>query len=211
MKLQHDIERIFGRGCFTRPVYYNYPGGLRFELSEAGGAIEQFITALRKATQVCSDVFRDQQSVVVCLRAHSNVIAETSRQVVRALRDAGISIPRERSLWRAPIESDDWWDEHTPEFWINLAFAVPVDRLQALLWCALATDFPIEPNPSCMLFLFNLPQQLMVWPYDDRGMDVVGPNHALLSQLYHQHNRYLLDYDRDEMDRVFAEPAGCSL
>ncbi|MDF9620243.1 DUF3885 domain-containing protein [Pseudomonas entomophila] len=206
VNLQGEIERIFGRDCFTRPVYYNYPGGLRFELSESGGVIEQFITALRKAMEVCSDVFRDEQALVVCLRGHSKVITETSRQVLRALGDAGITVARERSLWRDPIAPDDGWDEHTPEYWVTLAFEVPTSHLQALLWCALASDFPITPNPSCLLYLFNLPQQLMVWPYDDRGMDVVGPNHARLEQLYHQYNRYLLDHDRQTMDAVFAGP-----
>lgn len=46
----------------------------------------------------------------------------------------------------------------------------------------------------------------MVFPYDDRGMDVAGPNKDLLSQLYHQHNIYLLDYDRCAMDNTFAAP-----
>ncbi|MHC8338757.1 DUF3885 domain-containing protein [Pseudomonas sp. HLT2-19-2] len=43
--------------------------------------------------------------------------------------------------------------------------------------------------------------------YDDRGMDVVGPNKDLLSQLYRQHHTYLLDYDRHTMDTTFAGPA----
>lgn len=44
----------------------------------------------------------------------------------------------------------------------------------------------------------------MVFPYDDRGMDVVGPNKNLLLQLYRQHHPYLLDYDRDAMDATFG-------
>lgn len=45
----------------------------------------------------------------------------------------------------------------------------------------------------------------MVWPYNDRGMDIVGPNHKLLSYLYGKFNDYLLDHDRDVMDTVFAK------
>ena len=41
-------------------------------------------------------------------------------------------------------------------------------------------------------------------PYDDRGMDVIGPNHALLADLYHRFNERLLDYDRARMDGFFA-------
>nr|WP_279564018.1 DUF3885 domain-containing protein [Pseudomonas koreensis] len=47
----------------------------------------------------------------------------------------------------------------------------------------------------------------MVFPYDDRGMDVVGPNKNLLLQLYRLHHTYLLDYDRHTMDTTFSGPA----
>ncbi|WP_083186145.1 DUF3885 domain-containing protein [Pseudomonas floridensis] len=36
----------------------------------------------------------------------------------------------------------------------------------------------------------------MVFSYDDRGMGVIGPNTALLSQLYHYYHAYLLDHER---------------
>ncbi|WPN64513.1 DUF3885 domain-containing protein [Pseudomonas sp. P9_35] len=35
-------------------------------------------------------------------------------------------------------------------------------------------------------------------------MDVVRPNETPLRQLYCQHQEYLLDYDRAEMDSTFA-------
>lgn len=45
----------------------------------------------------------------------------------------------------------------------------------------------------------------MALPYDDRGMDVVGPNKALLSVLYNKHYQYLLEHDRAEIDATFGE------
>jgi hypothetical protein len=35
VNLQIEIERIFGCNTFARPLFYSYPGGLRFELSES--------------------------------------------------------------------------------------------------------------------------------------------------------------------------------
>ena len=46
MDLKHEIETIFEGRAFLRPLFYNYPGGLRFELAEGGTAIEQFLLAL---------------------------------------------------------------------------------------------------------------------------------------------------------------------
>lgn len=207
MNLQLEIERIFGGKAFARPLFYSYPGGLRFELSESGGEIEQFLTALRKSTKVCSDIFLDEATLVACLRIHSGSNRFAHRPVIYALRSAGINIPTKCSVWSEEIDQEEWFCESEPEYWINIAFEAPATLLQAFLWCALARDFAaIQPKPNCVLYLFNLKKRVMVFPYDDRGMDVVGPNKNMLSQLYRQHHTYLLDYDRHTMDTTFAGP-----
>lgn len=208
MNLRFEIERIFGDTAFARPLFYAYPGGLRFELSETGGVIEQFLTALRKSTTICSDIFIDAPTLVACLRLHSGTNRFAHRPVIRARRSAGITLPAQCTVWSEEIDPQDRCCESEPEYWINLAFEAPMPLLQAFLWCALARDFgAIQPSPDCTLRLFNLNRQVMVFPYDDRGMDVVGPNKALLSQLYRKHHAYLLEYDRQAMDATFTEPA----
>jgi hypothetical protein len=205
VNLREEIERIFEGNAFARPLYYSYPGGLRFELSETGGIIEQFQTALRKSTTICGDIFSDAATFVVCLRTHSGSHGFMHRAAIQAFRSAGVDFPPERSVWSEAIDPEEWYCEEEPECWINIAFEASIASLQTFLWCALAKDFgAIEPNPHCDVYLFNLPKQVMVFPYDDRGMDVVGPNTQLLSQLYERHNQYLLDYDRSAMDVTFG-------
>lgn len=207
MNLQLEIERIFEGKAFARPLFYTYPGGLRFELSETGGVIEQFLTALRKSAKICSDIFLDDATLVACLRVHSGINRFAHRPLIRALRSADINIPTECSVWSEEIDPEEWFCEKEPEYWINIAFEAPATQLQTFLWCALARDFSaIQPKPNCILYLFNLKKHVMVFPYDDRGMDVVGPNKNLLLQLYRLHHTYLLDYDRHTMDTTFSEP-----
>ncbi|MCP3748830.1 DUF3885 domain-containing protein [Pseudomonas sp. SBB6] len=205
MTLQLQIQQIFSGLAFARPLFYSYPQGLRFELAEGAGTLERFLLAVSKATTVCRDLFAGEQSMVVCLRVHSNGNGFAHRDVLRDLRAAGIRIPAQRSLWSQRLDPDDWFEEHQPEYWLHLAFEAPLSLLQPVLWCALA-DNPgtIRPSPCCGVYLFNLNQRLMALPYDDRGMDVVGPNHDVLSLLYRQHQPWLLDYDRERMDAAFA-------
>lgn len=205
MNLQLEIERIFAGKAFARPLFYSHPGGLRFELSETGEMIERFLTAVSKATKICSDVFVDDAKLVACLRIHSGSNRFAHRPQIHALRSAGINLPRGCSIWSEMRDRDEWFCEKEPEFWVNVAFEAPATLLRALLWCALAKDFGvIEPKPKCAVYLFNLNKHAMVFPYDDRGMDVVGPNKDLLSQLYRQHHSWLLDHDRHAMDNTFA-------
>ncbi|WDU64802.1 DUF3885 domain-containing protein [Pseudomonas poae] len=205
MTLKHRILQTFGENIFDRPLFYTYPGGLRFELSEAGNSIERFLTALRKATAICQKIFTAEDSLVITLRVHSGSNAFNHRQTLRSLRSAEIHIPAQRWIWSEEIDPGDWLSESEPEYWLNLAFEAPVALLETCLWCALASDFhAIKPSPWCDFYLFNLDKSILVLPYDDRGMDVVGPNKELLSALYRAHQAYLLDYDRPIMDHTFS-------
>lgn len=204
MSIQSSIASTFEGKAFLRPLFYSYPRGLRFELSEGGSFIQQFLTAHQKATKICSDVFNDHEQLIVCLRFRSELNAFAHRNMLRQLDAAGIKIPKKRELWAESIPSDERFDEDIEEWWLNLAFEASLELLPGLLWCAFSQDFSIiRPRPACAVYLFNLSAGIMVFPYDDRGMDVVGPNHAILSELYHKHKETLLDYDRVAMMEAF--------
>jgi Domain of unknown function (DUF3885) len=206
MGFQNEIETIFLGKSFERPLFYKYPGGLRFELSEGGTMLEQFLLAMRKATEICSDIFTIDHPITVCLRIRTGSNRFLHRHRLASLKVADIVIPKAREIWLEPIDAEDWSDDSQPEWWLNVAFEVSSTLIQNFLWCALSWDFgPIRPNPGCMVYLFNLQSELMVWAYDDRGMDVVGPNKTVLEELYNKYSTYLLDYDRAVMDATFAK------
>jgi hypothetical protein len=203
-RLRIEIEATFAGKAFLRPLFYSYPAGLRFELSEGGSALEQFLLALNKASRICTDIFPPEGSVVACLRLRAGNSSFSHRCELHELEKAGIKISHNRSIWLEPVPPEDWFEEAVEEFWLNVAFEISASLLQNLLWCSFSTDFPaIHPRPRCMVYLFNLELGIMVWPYDDRGMDIVGPNHEVLAKLYQKYNQFLLDYDRPIMDKNF--------
>ncbi|MDR0787278.1 MAG: DUF3885 domain-containing protein [Gemmatimonadota bacterium] len=205
MPLRSEIERVFEGNAFKRPLFYSYPGGLRFELSVGDTAIDQFLLAIKKAGQVCADIFSVEQPFIACLRMRCLPSISAHRKVLRELAAAGIRIPRNRNAWLELVPSGERFEETIEEFWVNIAFEVEVSAIQPLLWCALAKDFSsIRPRPACDIYLFELKKGVMIFPYDDRGMDVVGPNHTLLAELYGRYYHYLLDYDRLSMEATFG-------
>jgi hypothetical protein len=204
VNLKQEIFEHFGPTVFHRPLFYSYPGGLRFELSTLGSTVARFLLALRRATAICTDIFIDEP-IVVCLRVHSGTSHVEHRGKLESLKSAGIIIPAQRTIWSEEIDSKDWFCNSMPEYWVYLSFEAPMATLETLLWCALAKDFPaIQPKPYCDIYLFNLQKKVLALPYDDRGMDVVGPNRKILSALYEKHQSYLLGYDRQAMDKCFA-------
>lgn len=205
MSYRNLISHTFGTEACSDALFYRIPGGLRFELSEGGEELDQVLTALRKATGVLEYAFLGTETIVVCLRRWMGTSPFALRRSLRELATAGITIPSRREYWLDAVPMDDRSDIEVEEWNAVVAFEFPVARLQSLLWCAFATDFrPFRPNPHCSIYLMDLERGILVHPYDDRGMDVVGPNQELLFDLYGRFNLMLLDYDRPTMDATFG-------
>jgi hypothetical protein len=200
-----QIESQFQGKAFERPLFYKHSGGLRFELSEGGTMLEQFLVALQKATEICSEIFLERETITLCLRlwVHENYFH--IRKTLTELNKVGISIPKKREIWLETIDTSELSDDDVPLWNVSIVFEIPKNLLQNILWCALSCDMGwIQPKVSAMFYMFNLEAKIMIWPYDDRGMDVVGPNPAALERLYIQFSTYLLEYDREVMDQTFA-------
>jgi hypothetical protein len=200
--LRARVAATFGALASARPVFYNRPGGLRFELSEGGSHLTQFLTALRKAGTICADIFDSRPSITVALAWYEWRDAPSPRKKLRALEAAGIPLPRERCTWRELEPQSETPGD--PLELLHVAFICPVELLPNLLWCALGVDLGIRPCPLAHIFLMDLERGLIVHPYDDRGMDVAGRDRATLARLYRLHGHWLLDHDRAAMDASFA-------
>jgi hypothetical protein len=203
MNMKHQLESVFENKTFCWGCFYEYPGGLRFRLSEpdvgqGGSWVAQFLTAMSKALVICEDIFSEAEPITVGLETYADLTRFSDRrELLTQLELAGIQVPRPRSMWTTFHEDD------APNSF-SIVFEAPTWLLPNLLWCAFATDLGIKPRPGCLVYLHSMSKRVMVHPYDDRGMDVVGPNHDFLAGLYRKHNALLLDYDRAAMQATFG-------
>jgi hypothetical protein len=95
---QKKTQEIFGR-TYLHALFYNFPGGLRFELSEGGSPLDEVLTALRKATVICADVFDLQERILVHLKTPAPTSQFNLRKTLRELKLAGVFIPNAREVW----------------------------------------------------------------------------------------------------------------
>jgi hypothetical protein len=205
MNFRKEIQEIVG-SAYRDALFYNFPGGLRIELSEGGSPLDQVLVALRKATIICDDVFAGDEMILVHLQAFAPPSRFRLRAEIRELRLAGVDIPKFRDAWLEK-EEDEAADDDVDRYWVNCAFEVPAAKLQNLLWCAFTSDFgPLRPNPNCRVYLLNTKKGIVVHPYDDRGMDIISQNSAALAGLYGRYNDLLLGYDMEAMRTTFAHP-----
>lgn len=203
MPLRQHIATLADGQPYRHALFYKLPGGLRFRMAEGGGHFAGVLTAVRKATIVCEDVFAGADTILVHLQRYASANRFDLRPTLKQLKMAGLALPRAREIWTEPVPRSDPDDDDS--WWVNALFELPGSSLASLLWCAFAKDmWELQPNPHCQVYLINPATGLMVHPYDDRGMDVVGTSREALRQLYTAHHAWLLDYDRETMDRSFA-------
>jgi hypothetical protein len=80
------------------------------------------------------------------------------------------------------------------EVWELQAFEAPAARIPELLWHAITVDMgDLRSGPSAGVYLFNISKGIAAHPYDDRGMDVFGPNRSDLKDLGGRHAVLLLE------------------
>jgi len=205
MKYRAKIESTFGAKIFDRPLFYNYEGALRFEMSEGGSFLNQFLTAHRKGMEVCNEIFDEDKELTICLKIFGNRSLLSCLSTLRSLRDFEIySKGYIKEHWTE--KDEEWEDESEEDFrWHYLVLEMPSSSLLNILWCAFSSDFGlIQPASPAALYIFEFHKKIAVLPYDDRGMDIVGTNSVFLKALYESFEKYLLDYDREEMDRHYA-------
>lgn len=83
-------------------------------------------------------------------------------------------------------------------------------RYKALLTAISYEDFPHPtqilkgfPRHESDIYLVNITKKMIYHLYDDRGCDVIASNKEDLYSLYQDCNDWILDYDRDEIDKRF--------
>ncbi|NHZ93768.1 DUF3885 domain-containing protein [Massilia sp. CCM 8733] len=205
MSLRQHIATLVDGQPYRHALFYKLPGGLRFRMAEGGEHFACVLTAVRKATVVCEDVFAGTDTILVHLQSYATPNRFDLRLTLRQLEMAGVTLPRARDIWAEPAPRDFPGDDDN--WWANALFELPKSSLASLLWCAFATNmWELRPNPHCQVYLINPATGLTVHPYDDRGMDVVGTSHEALRQIYSAHYAWLFEYDLDTMDRHFAIP-----
>ena len=195
--MKDTIESTFGTKALEHALFYEHEGSLRFELSEGGSFVEMFIQAFNKATEVINSVFSETVDISVCLAFYGNKTLLGNLSVFKSLVDCQIEVPK---------EDCQIWQKQYPEGELRtfIAFSTTKKELSKFIWSALACDMGVKPRVNCNIYLYSNELGILVHPYDDRGMDILGPNKKLLEKLYSTFHHYLLEYDIEEMDKTYA-------
>ena len=199
-----------------RPLFYNSPFGLRFEIGPSDQEIwndenkklnrKYFSVALERAMNIFQGVFDPSDNIEIVYQIFSDGRRKIKKRSfifkqVKSLANANIDLSDHRDIYSEDLDYKcECWKRVT----ISGITASELDTVQ-LFKAAINTDFPsLQPQFNGECYLINRTKQLVLNLYDDRGMDIVSSNKESLNGLYKSHNNLILDYDRESIDKVFS-------
>jgi hypothetical protein len=66
-------------------------------------------------------------------------------------------------------------------------------------------DLGIQPSVSHRIYFLNNKRKIIFHVYDDRGCDLLATSPEAIREVYLKYNDWILDYDKDEIDKVFIK------
>jgi len=193
-----------------KPLFYSWDFGLRFDLQVGETDIDEYFQEVRRrASAIFQTAFDNSEKVFLVFmdskykRGKIRFTNFTFKQIDN-LQKTEISYSKELRLY----EPDDKFDIR------NIAIIkLTADRIdyKNVLTAIGNTDFPPrQPRIDQKGFLtgkeiyfVNIDKKLILHMYDDRGLDIVSADREALGPIYKKHNDWILDYDREQIDKQF--------
>ena len=191
------METLKGIGLsqLEYPVFYHAPYGLRFEI---GGEEEVYLdnaanpeyveNALDRALTIYRELPFCLDILLVVIRGNYSVATKSLSNIPLPDFDEGI---------------EDQDGTYTSFYWD--CSKLPEGTVKALLREIILADIGGEDLLASSVFWISTEGKYLFHLYDDRGADLVSADAETLSPIYYKFHSWLLDYDREKMDRLFQK------
>lgn len=207
-----DIVKRIGMDELKLPIFYNAPVGIRFEIgnpekehliynpvTDEYDVVPEYINdAYARVKKIYQSIPNtpDILRIDLCIdyedNYHENVLLELNL----------MGLPKPDEIKKAYHCDDDEIYEVLECYWDLTKNASYVNDL---LYCIIMSENGGTPYLAMSTYFANSTDATLFWPYDDRGADLVASNKEILLPIYLEFNNWILDYDRERIDKTFAK------
>ncbi|RXZ43906.1 DUF3885 domain-containing protein [Crenobacter cavernae] len=201
-----------------KPLFYNNPFGLRFEIGPAEIGVwanrerrllneKYFSTALERAISIFNAAFSSSDAISIAYQIFSDGRRRIKKgsyflRQIKTNKAEEITFTDHKELYSEDLS-------YKCECWRRVTVSglkVEDAEINNILLALINTDFGSrQPSITGECYFINHTKGLVLNLYDDRGMDVVSLKKETLLPLYNTYNKWLLNYDREQMDHVFSQ------
>jgi len=218
MKLKNEFESFyaanFGSIELHSPIFYNFLIGIRFQIgsddrfdiglsplerNEKNVVYTNYIEqAVFRAISVFDKLFDMDDRVYIVVNSFEDDQVDIADNDISAIRPLIKNISDEYTY--NFISSDD---DFSCKRYV-LQTKIKSIEISKLLERIIRSDMEGIYNLSAGTHIFNERTGVLYHLYDDRGLDVVANETQKLFEIYNKYNDWILDYDREKIEKIFA-------
>ncbi|MGM0969588.1 MAG: DUF3885 domain-containing protein [Bacillota bacterium] len=196
----------------TPSLFYGWPFGLRFEVADWSLGKKSVVLekAGDRALEIVRYAFDPEDDILFVTDVYTQHEHELMKQKLLVYQKYVRRQVRNRLRHELLTYVRPELDEPLTLERFTLSCQLQDIRLHPLLQAMCQEDF-YAPNQIMKgkldyeIYLINLSKQMIFHLYDDRGCDLIAADAERLRPVYEGLQHWLLDYDRAQMDRLFAK------
>lgn len=201
------LNEAFPGLILNPPLFYRWPVGLRFDLGGSVSTQDEMDFVLTRANALFNAVFgADDMCIVVAqdwLPENRSPWLEHVPPLFAFSESAGVGLQKPNGQLEIPDADEPELGSYTLT-WVEQP--ARTFRHQLIFEAITNADFARRrPAISSRVYLINPLSNIILHMYDDRGLDLIGSSKSGLSAIYRNFNAWILDYDRDRIDRIFSQ------
>lgn len=200
-ELKNFLEHNFGVNDLIRPLFYNFPIGIRFEIG---------VDSLRRKRYIKTCNFRANEIFKYIFNENDNVLIVNDHYETDENRYLKYRIRRVSSLIRDYSDSVSYDLSHIID---NEAFnlkryiyktKVSEIKIKRLIKIIVKDDFKKFRNKmGSDVYIINPGNAMIYFLYDHRGLDIIAKGLDSIKPIYNKYNEWIMDYNREKIDSLF--------
>lgn len=195
------------------PLFYGWKTAIRFELGDPelfGIDGEHYLERVYvRAAELFKALHHPEDDIVLVADASFAKVSKGQAHKLNLYQRyiKNKKILRHIRMEMIPDDSDESDDASiAPPWYIHrywLACKTGEIKYMPLIQAICNQDMALRPKMKHRVFFINLTQGTIFHIYDDRGCDVISVTPDTLREVYKKYNGWILEHDREAIDRVF--------
>jgi hypothetical protein len=210
-KFHEFIENNLRGLVLETPLFYNNPIGIRFEIGVPYRQVSSdkyFTNVYLRSNFIFDEVFEEDDEMFIIIRWVRDIEPYTTFN--KGLDVFPDMIKNKNILNKASlIEMERYIEDNGDLSGISYQYVLICKKYDVdykrILRAIANSDHAIYPYTSNGVFFINTKKNIIYYLYDDRGLDLVSNDEKNLKDIYTKFNDWILDYDRERIDKVFKE------
>lgn len=214
MSFKDEFESFYksnlGDISLPYPLFYKFPVGIRFEMGDDNeDDDDRYIKGAKsRALSIFNELFDKDDEIYLVIDSYEKYSdfysPKPPKDNISLVRKFILKIDEEYCYEKLVATYEDDEEEYPYDRYIIKTSRDSIDA-DKLISEIVESELKGKSSLSNSVFLVNKNSGILYFLYDDRGLDIAANDKQKLKDIYIKFNDWILDYDRERIDKMFSE------